>query len=63
MIATLIHDVESETFLQAHENTQDRFYLNIGFNSDDEIETRFTTLDVEDAKFLIEKLTNFVKNK
>tara|TARA_R110002153_G_scaffold265271_1_gene427721 strand:- start:391 stop:582 length:192 start_codon:yes stop_codon:yes gene_type:complete len=63
MIATLIHDVESETFLQAHENTQDRFYLNIGFNSDDEIETRFTTLDVEDAKFLIEKLTKFVKNK
>ena len=63
MIATLIHDVESETFLQAHENTQDRFYLNIGFNSDDEIETRFTTLNVEDAKFLIEKLTKFVKNK
>ena len=63
MITTLIKDVKNETFLEAHENINDRFYLNIGFDSDYEIETRFTTLDVEDAQFLIEKLTNFVKNR
>jgi len=63
MITTLIKDVKNETFLEAYENINDRFYLNIGFDSDYEIETRFTNLDVEDAQFLIEKLTNFVKNR
>lgn len=63
MITTLIKNVKNETFLQAHENINGRFYLNIGFNSDDEFETRFTTLDVEDAQFLIKELTNFVNNK
>ena len=63
MITTLIENVKNETFLKAYENKNYRFYLNVGFNSDDEHETRFTTLDVEEAQFLIEKLTNFVKNK
>ena len=63
MITTLIKDVENETFLQVHENIHDRLCLNIGFYSDDEFETRFTTLDVEDAEFLIKELSNFVKNR
>jgi len=63
MIVKLIQNVENETFLKAYENKNDRFYLNIGFDSDDEFETRFTTLDVDDAEFLIEELTNFVKNR
>jgi hypothetical protein len=62
MVVVRVVDLDNDTFLEGFENNEERFYINIGFNTDEPYETRFNTLDVGDAKFLIEKLSEFVNN-
>ena len=62
MVVVRVVDLDNDTFLEGFENDKERFFINTGFNNDEPVETRFTTLDVDDAKFLIEKLSEFVNN-
>ena len=64
MVVVKINDLDSDTFLEGFENDKGKFFINIGYNDEHEKEHRFTTLDIEDAYFLIRNLTDFVtKNK
>jgi len=61
MLEVKIKDLDNFTFLEGFENDHGKFFINIGHDDDHQAETRFTTLDVDDAKFLIKELTRFVK--
>lgn len=63
MLVQFLKDEENETFLKGYENDNKRFFIQVGFEGELNHVTRFTTLDVEDAEFLIKELTNFVNNK
>tara|TARA_R100000951_G_scaffold53501_1_gene45097 strand:+ start:425 stop:619 length:195 start_codon:yes stop_codon:yes gene_type:complete len=62
MVLELIKDLSNESFLRSHQNTAGKYFIEVGFNEDYDFEKRFTTLDVEDAEYLIKELVEFVNN-
>ena len=61
MVEVKIKDLDNLTFLEGFENDHGKFFMSIGRDDEHELYSRFTTLDVDDAKFLIKELTKFVK--